>query len=108
MDESGDLGFDTKKNNSAYFVVSFLVIPDKKFLEKTIVKIIADLKHRKAKIIGGILHSTKEKPNTRRKLLTLVSFRRDVSLFTIVVKKSTLPLVQQNDIHQLYTAIVSQ
>ena len=69
LDESGDLGFDSSKNNSKYFVITALFISDKKPLERLVKKIHSGLRKKIKAIGGGVLHSVKEKPVTRKRLL---------------------------------------
>ena len=60
LDESGDLGFDTNKKNSRYFVVTILFTENKNAIEKTVKKVHAALRKRVKRLSGGVLHSYKE------------------------------------------------
>ena len=75
LDESGDLGFNSNKKNSRYFVVTILFVENKNSIEKTVKKIHATLRKKVKRLSGGILHSYKEKPSTRKRLLKLLSKR---------------------------------
>ena len=73
LDESGDLGFDPKKKNSKYFVITILAISNKKPLEKLVKKIHSQLRKKVKRLSGGILHAYKEKPTTRRRILRFIA-----------------------------------
>ncbi|MDR0859971.1 MAG: DUF3800 domain-containing protein [Candidatus Peribacteria bacterium] len=107
MDESGDLGFDSNKNNSKYFIISFLCIPDTITLKNLLGKYISEAKKKKARILGGVLHASKEKPSTIVPLLQLLSQRKDISAMTIYIKKSKIPIKLHNDKHLFYNNIVN-
>lgn len=106
LDESGDLGFDDKKHNSKYFIITALFITDKKPLEKLVQKIHSNLRKKVKKIGGGILHSVKEKPITRNRLLKNLN-RLKLALMVIYLDKSKVYTKMQNEKHVLYSYITN-
>lgn len=106
IDESGDLGFDKGKHNSRYFVITALFISEKKYLEKVVKKIHSTL-HKKVKALGGgVLHSVKEKPTTRKRLLNLL-LKIKLSVMVIYIDKSKVYTNLQNEKHILYNYITN-
>src|SRR3990172_12873923 len=87
LDESGDLGFNPKKKNSEFFVITVLSIKEKKSLEKIVKKVHRSLRKKIKRLSGGVLHAVKEKPKTRIKLLKLIS-KEDCRIMTIYLVKS--------------------
>lgn len=106
LDESGDLGFDNNKNNSKYFIITALFISDKKLLEKLIKKIHSALRKKIKAIGGGVLHSVKEKPITRKRLLTKL-LKLNLNIMTIYLDKSKVYTDLQNEKHILYNYITN-
>lgn len=90
MDESGDLGFDfSKQKTSRFFVVTFLFVPsagEVKKVRKIIKRIFAGFTKQEARHHSGVMHAFREKPATRRRLLTRVA-KRSVSVLAIVLNK---------------------
>lgn len=85
MDESGDLGFDfARKGTSSYFIVTFLFTERKRAIEKCVKRVHKELRKRYRKI--GVLHAYKEEPNTRKKLLSLIS-EKNCKIMTIFLNK---------------------
>ena len=67
MDESGCLGFDfTKPHTSHHFVITFLFVEHerKRSLEKIVRSVFANFKKNKKIKHSGVLHATKELPET--------------------------------------------
>lgn len=106
LDESGDLGFNPKKNNSKYFVITILSANDKKPIERIVKKIHSGLRKKIKKLSGGVLHSTKEKPVTRKRLLKLLS-QCTCSIMTIYLNKSKVYTNLQEEKHVLYNYVVN-
>jgi len=87
LDESGDLGFDPTKENSKFFIVTILFTKDKKSLEKVVKKVHSGLRKNIKRIGGGVLHSVKEKPSTRKRILKL-ALSKECEVMTIYLNKS--------------------
>mgnify|MGYP001566084778 CR=1 FL=1 len=106
LDESGDLGFDSSKNNSKYFVITALFISDKKPLERLVKKIHSGLRKKIKAIGGGVLHSVKEKPVTRKRLLIKL-MNLSLNIMTIYIDKSRVYTDLENEKHILYNYITN-
>lgn len=106
IDESGDLGFEKSKSNSKYFIITALFIPEKKSLEKLIKKIHSTLRKKVKTISGGVLHSVKEKPTTRKRLLKLL-LQIKLSIMVIYLDKTKVYTDLQNEKHILYNYITN-
>jgi hypothetical protein len=99
MDESGDLGFG--KGSSKYFIISFLVVNNKRLLDKIVKKILASLK-----VHVDVLHATRDVPTSVKKLLYLL-IGQETSILTICLDKSSVPVVLQQKKHTLYNLVVN-
>ncbi len=87
LDESGDLGFDrTKERSSKYFLITFLVVDQKRPVEKIVKTTHASLK-KVHKQRGGVLHCYHETPTTRIRLLTKLA-QKDIKIMTVYLNKS--------------------
>jgi hypothetical protein len=106
LDESGDLGFNPKKKNSKFFLVTIVFASDKKYLEKAVKKIHRGLRKKVKRLGGGILHCTKEKPATRRRLLRFL-VNSNCKVMTIYVDKSRVYSSLRNEKHLLYNYVVN-
>ena len=106
LDESGDLGFNPKKKNSKYFVITILFASDKTPLEKIVKNIHGNLREKVKKLSGGILHSYKEKPITRKRLLKSLS-EKNCSIMAIYLNKSKVYTHLQDEKHVLYNYVVN-
>lgn len=106
LDESGDLGFDPKRKNSKYFVITILFASDKKPLENIVKKIHKNLRKKVKKLSGGMLHAVKEKPITRKRLLRLLG-QKDISIMTIYLNKSKVYTHLQDEKHVLYNYVTN-
>jgi len=107
MDESGDLGFDfSKQKTSQYFVVTFLFCKDKKPVDKIIKKIFAGFSRTEVKNHHGTLHSFKEKPITRTRLLCSLA-EKDIHVLTIRLNKKRVYAKLQDEKHVLYNYVVN-
>lgn len=106
LDESGDLGFDPTKKNSKYFVITILATHDKKPIDKIIKKVHSKLKKKIKKLSGGVLHAYKEKPSTRKKILTLLN-RKECLVMTIYLNKSKVYTHLKEEKHVLYNYVTN-
>mgnify|MGYP001619047912 CR=1 FL=1 len=106
LDESGDLGFNPRKNNSRYFIVTMLFVSDKSPIEKTVKKIHKQLRKKVKKLSGGILHCYKEKPPTRVKLLSLLT-KCNCAIMAIYLNKSKVYTRLQDEKHVLYNYVAN-
>lgn len=107
LDESGDLGFEKEKNSSKYFVIAILFTSDKKSIEKAVKKTHSALRKNVKKLSGGILHSYKEKPSTRKKLLKLISNKENIKIMCIYLNKSKVHTKLQNEKQVLYNYVTN-
>ena len=106
LDESGDLGFNPQKKNSKFFLVTIIFTDNKKALEKIVKKTHQELRKKVKKLSKGVLHCTKEKPATRKRLLKQIS-QCDCRIMTIYVDKSKVYTNLHNEKHVLYNYIVN-
>lgn len=106
LDESGDLGFDPKKKNSKYFVITIIFASDKKQLESIVKKIHKNLRKKVKKLSGGVLHAVKEKPVTRKRLLKSLA-EKEISIMTIYLNKSKVYTHLQDEKHVLYNYVTN-
>ncbi len=106
LDESGDLGFNPKKKNSKYFVITALFAENKKPLEKIVKRVQSGLKRKVKRLSGGILHSYKEKPITRKRLLRLLN-EKECLIMTIYLNKAKVYTKLQEEKHVLYNYVVN-
>lgn len=101
MDESGDLGFDfTKKKTTKFFVITFLFVENKRTIEKIVRKTHSELRKKYKKKIS-ILHATKEKPLTRKRLLKKLA-EKDCYIVTIYLNKKKVYTKLQDEKNVLY------
>lgn len=106
LDESGDLGFNPLKKNSKFFIVTILFSKDKSILEKITKTIHKGLRKRVKKISGGILHSYKEKPETRRRMLELLS-TKECAIMVICLNKSRVFTHLKDEKYVLYNYVTN-
>ena len=107
MDESGDLGFNFKKNKtSKYFVIAFLFVKDKKSIEKIIKKLFSKFSKTEVKNHNGVIHAFKEKPVTRQKILASLN-EKDISIISIYLNKSKVYTKLRDEKHLLYNYVVN-
>lgn len=104
VDESGDLGFDNQ-NKSNFFVITFLFTKDKGSIDKCVKKVHRGLA-RKIKRKVGVLHATKEKDITRRRLLLGLQ-SCDCRYMVICLNKSKVYSRLHNQKHALYNYVVN-
>lgn len=106
LDESGDLGFNPAKRVSKYFIVTILAVNEKNKIEKTVKKIHASLRKKIKRLSGGVLHCYKEKPITRKRLLTMLA-NQQISIMTIYLNKKNVYTKLQDEKHVLYNYVVN-
>lgn len=107
LDESGDLGFDfSKKKTSKYFVITCLFVDDKRPVEKVVKKIFRGFSKVEIKNHHGTLHSYKEKPATRQKLLSALN-DKDISILSIYLNKAKVYTKLQDEKHVLYNYVTN-
>lgn len=68
LDESGDLGFNSKKGTSLNFIITVLITRKPNLIEKAVKKTLRWVKHRHRKH-SGCLHAYREDVPTRMRLL---------------------------------------
>lgn len=108
IDESGDLGFNfNKKKTSKYFVVTFLFTDDKASLERIVKKVFKGFSKKEVQSHTGILHSYKELPKTRHKLLTLFHEGKHGSVITIYLNKKKVYTKLKDEKHVLYNYVTN-
>jgi hypothetical protein len=106
LDESGDLGFNFKKRKtSKYFVITCLFVRKKRPIEKIVRKTHAGLK-KKYKRKFGVLHSVKEKPITRQRLLRRLN-EKDCVIMTIYLNKRKVYTKLQDEKKVLYNYVTN-
>ena len=106
LDESGDLGFDPEKNNSKFFIVTFIFMENKKPIEKVVKKVHAGLRKKEIRLSGGVLHCYKEKPATRIKLLKLLG-EKEYNIMVIYLNKDKVYSKLREEKHILYNYVVN-
>ncbi|MBI3956120.1 DUF3800 domain-containing protein [Candidatus Gottesmanbacteria bacterium] len=106
LDESGDLGFTSGKKNSDYFVITFIACEDKRALEKVVKNVHRSLRKKIKRLSGGVLHCYKEKPKTRRKMLSIVS-GLEISVMTVCLNKSRVHTNLKEEKHLLYNYVAN-
>jgi len=106
LDESGDLGFNFKKNGTTnFFIITFLVTEDKRLLEKIVKKTHSELKIKIKKKIG-VLHCAKEKPVTRKKLLKRIS-SKNCQIMVVYLDKKKVYTKLQDEKQVLYNYVTN-
>lgn len=107
LDESGDLGFDWKKQKtSRYFLITTVFVESKRPLEKIVRKIFAAMSKKERKAMHGCLHCYKAHPRIRQKLLTEVN-QLDLSIMTISLNKKKVYSKLHDEKHVLYNFVVN-
>ena len=106
LDESGDLGFNfSKKRTSQYFIITCLYLENKRSFEKIIKKAHAGIsKNIRRKV--GVLHCTKEKPVTRRRVLQAILDKK-CHIMTIYLNKKKVYTKLQDEKHVLYNYVTN-
>lgn len=105
MDESGDLGF--KKGlpgSSRFFIITFLLVQEKRPFEKIIQKIHRELREH-YRVRTGVLHAAHEKPETILRILSKLSEKEGCAILAMVVDKQRVPSKMKYKKHVLYNHI---
>jgi hypothetical protein len=103
-DESGCLGFDFSKNKtSRHFIVSLLVVSNKKQIDNTVKRVFRALGKAKTRRTNGVLHAYREDDATRFRLLRAIG-TKDIGI--AIMKLDKHRLVLGGDTHVLYTSMV--
>src|SRR3989344_258122 len=106
LDESGDLGFSRLRRNSKFFIVTILSTEERKEIEKIVKKIHRSLRKKVKRLSGGVLHSSKEKPETRLKILKLLADSGS-RVMVICIEKDNIPFNLTAKKHQLYNFVTN-
>jgi len=107
LDESGDLGFDfSKPKTSKFFIITFLFCNELKPLERIIKKTFAGFSKSEIKSHAGCLHSYKEKPQTRLKVLNLIA-KEELSIVSIYLNKRKVYTQLKDEKHVLYNYVTN-
>ena len=104
LDESGDLGFKNKKS-SRYFIITCLFTENKRQIEKIVKKTHSEL-NKKLKKQTGVLHSSKEKPSIRKRLLRRLA-KTSSLIMTIYLNKEKVYTKLHNEKQVLYNFVVN-
>ncbi len=105
MDESGNLGFNfNKRGTSSYFLITFLLIENKRSIEKCVKKVHTGLRKKYKKV--GVLHAYIEEPVTKKRLLSLLS-KKDCKIMTILLNKKKVYTKLQDEKPVLYNYITN-
>lgn len=107
MDESGDLGFNFKKKGTSknFIITALIVLGPKTPLEKIVEKTHRQLaKSRQRRI--GVLHSFREKPLTRRRLLSRLA-EQDHHIIVIILNKEKVHTKLQDEKPVLYNFVTN-
>ena len=106
LDESGDLGFNfANRKTSRFFIITCLFTENKRPIEKIVRKTHSELK-KKHKRKTSVLHAVKEKPVTRRKLLSRLN-ERDGNIMTIYLNKKKVYTKLQDEKQVLYNYVAN-
>ncbi|MDP2946733.1 MAG: DUF3800 domain-containing protein [Nanoarchaeota archaeon] len=106
LDESGDLGFNfQEKKPSKFFVITCLFTENKRPIEKIVKKTHSELS-KKFKRRFGVLHSVKERPITRRRLLRRLT-EKECFIMTIYLNKKKVYTRLQNEKPILYNYVTN-
>lgn len=106
VDESGDLGFDSKKKGtSQFFVITLIFTTDIKPLRKIVKKVHRDLWHTNKKL-RGTLHASEERPLTRRKLLKQLT-EAEATIMAVVLNKKKVYTKLQSEKPVLYNYVTN-
>ena len=107
LDESGDLGFDmSKPKTSRHFLVAALLCHDTKPVDKAVRKTFGGFTKAQVKSHHGYLHAFSETPQTRRRLLRLLS-ALDIGVIVVKLDKRRVFTDIADEPHLLYNAIVN-
>lgn len=106
LDESGDLGFDfSKKRTTQFFVVTLLLVENKRPIEKCVRKIHSQLRG-KYKKVSNALHACREDDVTRQRLLRCLA-QKNCSIMTIYLNKKRVYTHLQDEKAVLYNYVAN-
>jgi hypothetical protein len=104
FDESGDLGFDfSKKGTSNQFLVTFLIIKNKRSVSTLVKKTFKSLPSAIKRKNSGVLHAQYEKPSTVIRLLKGLA-RKEIQIASMLLNKRNM-IISGNP-NELYASIV--
>ena len=104
LDESGDLGFKLKRGSSKFFIVTVLFTNSKRQLETIARKVHKSLRKKFKKV--GYLHSYRETPITRTRVLRLLG-EKDCSILAIILNKHKVYTKLQDEKAVLYNYLTN-
>lgn len=109
MDESGCLGFDfTKAKTSRHFIVAFLLVQEKRPLEKLVRGQFQRMSPQERKRWrGGVLHSSKATDALRVRMLQGIAQQSGVSVMLIRLDKKRVDASLVNKKHVLYSYVTN-
>ncbi|HMO79133.1 MAG TPA: DUF3800 domain-containing protein [Candidatus Paceibacterota bacterium] len=108
LDESGDLGFNfTKRKTSKFFIVTFLFTKNKNELEKMVKKTFKSFSKKDFNNHSGVLHSNKESPKTRNRILNLFREKGTCDIITIYLNKNRVYTKLKDEKHILYNYVTN-
>ena len=104
LDESGDLSFNlAKKGCSSKFSIAFLIVENRRPVQKLVKKIFKSLPPPIKRKCGGALHAKNEKTSTIRKLLIGLA-TKDIRVASMCLDKRKI--LVSTDQNELYASIV--
>ncbi|OGK51742.1 hypothetical protein A2966_01310 [Candidatus Roizmanbacteria bacterium RIFCSPLOWO2_01_FULL_41_22] len=106
LDESGDFGFNPKKKNSKFFIITVVAFENQKPIERIVKKTHSELRKRVKRLSGGVLHCVKEKPVTRKRLLNRIN-KIECSIMTIYLNKKNVYTKLKDERHILYNYVTN-
>ncbi len=109
MDESGCLGFDfSKPRTSKNFIVSFLLVAEKRPIEKLVKKQFRLMGRKERKRwIGGVLHCNRANNTLRLRILQGLGKFNDVSVMLVRLNKKRVYTKLQDEKHVLYNYVTN-
>ena len=108
VDESGDLGFDfRKKKTSRFFVVAGLFVRDKRALERIVKGAFRSFSTRDARNHSGSIHSYRERPQTRRRILLALREKGAADVVAICLDKRKVRARFRDEKHSLYNYVAN-
>jgi|SRR3989339_1001053 len=98
IDESGDLGFS--KGSSRWFIFTVVLADNKRQLEKIIKKVRKGLRKKHKNV--NELHAYHADSITRKRVLNLLTDKKDLQVFCVVLNKEKVYVDLQNQKNYLY------
>ncbi len=107
LDESGDLGFNfTKKKTSRYFVITCMFVENPKPIRRIVKKVFSSFTRRQKKHHPGVLHCSKETPETRTRVLNELC-KQPVRILSIYLNKAKVYTRLQDEKQVLYNYVAN-